>query len=161
MHSPLEWNRKYISLLYTSKGQRRFSCRAAVINSPDLSITRSCGLTLLFCTGYLPPVPGRVPFPLPSKFLRPSSFSIGQYTHTGVIVSHYPLLILLYSEPNLARAPDLSSSVSFVFQYCIKICICLWILSKGPPEEKVLHKRLFVMPLEAVNMTRPCFHGTT
>ena len=128
IHPPLEWKHKNIYLPPAVKGQLRFSWQVTVRNYKNLSINHSCGSTPLFWTGSLPLIPKRVPFALPSNFIYPSYFIYGWYNQTGVVVIHFPLPIILCSEPNMERVPDSEYSISVVLQEFMKTCTLLWTL---------------------------------
>ena len=119
------------SLPSTAMGQRRLYERAADVISPNLFIIHSCGSTPMLCTKSLPPPLQLILFLLPclSDFRRPSSFSVGRSTHTGVFVIQSPLYTFLCSFPNSAGAPNSTSLIEVVLQECGNTCTSLCILS--------------------------------
>ena len=93
MQSPLERNRRQISLPSAAKGMRIFSKSTAPVISPSLSMIRSCRSTPWLNTVSIPPPPplGLAPIPCPSDLRRPSSFCAGVSTYIGVEFNHSPL----------------------------------------------------------------------
>ena len=116
MHHPSEWKCKHISLMSSAKGQQSFSWRAADINYLNLSIAHSCGSNPLLCTESPSPIPKHVMFLIISDFLCPNSFGAGWSTQNGVVGSHFPLSVLFCSDPDLARFPNSTFSISVLLQ---------------------------------------------
>ena len=138
--------------------QRRLSKQNAGIISLNISITLSCGYTLMFCTkSLLPPLQLiRDPLPCTPDLRGPSSFCVDRSTHTGAFVNHYPLSTLFWIPPNSASDHYSTSSIEVVLQECRNTYTCLCILSiKSTPKRGSFRKSLVIFLLKAASVMRP------